>query len=189
MLDMHQKAWRAGRDGLSSDIVIYYYGQQVSHVDEEVREFLRASECVQIAAYKVFDVGIVPLLPKHSYDFGAILCDCNEVTGMCGKDPGPYDLVLVAEDVSTSKHLYRSVSEEDKTVLKKALKEKQIELSNHNVSQGGRGTKVHVYLPYRGAISFYAYIVPSGLIKFFLDVKCDKISCWLQPTHFSLSFL
>ena len=49
--------------------------------------------------------------------------------------------------------------------------------------------KVHVYLPYRGAISFYVYIVPSGLISLFLDVKCDKISRGVQPTRFFLNFL
>ena len=55
--------------------------------------------------------------------------------------------------------------------------------------QGGRGTKVHVYLPYRGAISFYVYIVPSGLVSIFLDVECDKISCCgLQPTRFFPEF-
>ena len=46
------------------------------------------------------------------------------------------------------------------------------------------GTKVHVYLPYPGAISFYVYFVSSGLINIFLDVECDKISCRLQPTRF-----
>ena len=46
-------------------------------------------------------------------------------------------------------------------------------------SQGGRGTKIYVYLPYRSAIQFYVYIVPSGLISIFLDVECDKISCKL----------
>ena len=62
MFDIHQKAGRAGQDGFSSDIIIYYYGQQVSHVDEEVREFLGALEGVRVAAYKVFDESIVPLL-------------------------------------------------------------------------------------------------------------------------------
>ena len=59
----------------------------------------------------------------------------------------------------------------------------------HSNSQGGKGTNVHVYLPYGGAISFYVYIVPSGLISIFLDVECDKISCGLQPTRFFLNFL
>ena len=57
------------------------------------------------------------------------------------------------------------------------------------ISQGGRGTKIYVYLPYRGAISFYIYIVPLGLINIFLHVERDKISCGLQPTRFSLNFL
>ena len=62
---------------------------------------------------------------------------------MCGKDPGLYELVLVAEDVSTSKNLYRSVSEDHKTILKEALKEKQIELSNHNVIVALGSTSCH----------------------------------------------
>ena len=37
-------------------------------------------------------------------------------------------------------------------------------------SQGAGRTKAHVYLPYRGAISFYVYIVPLGLISIFLYV-------------------
>ena len=56
-------------------------------------------------------------------------------------------------------------------------------------SQRGGGTKIHVYLPYRGAISSYVYIVPLGLISIFLDVECDKMSCGLQPTRFFLNFL
>ena len=62
-------------------------------------------------------------------------------------------------------------------------------LTRTSNSQGGKGTKVDVYLPYRGAISFYVYIVPSGLISIFQDVVCDKISCGLQPTRFFLNFL
>ena len=51
-------------------------------------------------------------------------------------------------------------------------------------SQGAERTKVHVYLPYRGAISFYVYIVPLGLISIFLDVGRVQISCGLLPTRF-----
>ena len=38
-------------------------------------------------------------------------------------------------------------------------------------SQGGRGTKVHVYLPYRGAISFYVYIVIMITLIFHVVVE------------------
>ena len=63
------------------------------------------------------------------------------------------------------------------------------EAFNWDFSQGGKGTKVHVYLPYRGAFSFYVYIILSGLLIIFLDVECDEISCGLQPTRFFLNFL
>ena len=42
--------------------------------------------------------------------------------------------------------------------------------SKSTYSQGAERTKLHVYLPYRGAISFYVYIVPLGLIRIFLYV-------------------
>ena len=60
-------------------------------------------------------------------------------------------------------------------------------LVNHS-SQGGKGTKVHVYLPYRGAILFYVCIVPSVLISIFLDVECDKISCGLFEFSIKLHY-
>ena len=56
-------------------------------------------------------------------------------------------------------------------------------------SQGDRGTKIHVYLPYRGAILCCVYIVRLGLINIFLHVERNKISCVLQPTRFPLNFL
>ena len=56
-------------------------------------------------------------------------------------------------------------------------------------SRGSRDTKLYVYLPYRGTISFYVYIVHLGLRNIFLHVERDEISCWLQPTRFSRNFL
>ena len=50
------------------------------------------------------------------------------------------------------------------------------------------GQKYIVYLPYRGAISFYVYIVPLGLISVFLYVGRVQISCGLLPTRFCLNF-
>ena len=54
---------------------------------------------------------------------------------------------------------------------------------------GEAEVQIHVYLPYRGAISFYVYIAPLGLINIFLHVERDKIFCGLQPTRFFLNFL
>ena len=51
-------------------------------------------------------------------------------------------------------------------------------------SQGAARTKVHVYLPCRGAISFYVYVVSLGLISIFLYVGHVQISCGLMSTSF-----
>ena len=47
---------------------------------------------------------------------------------------------------------------------------------------------MHVYLPYREAISFYVYIVPLGLISIFLYVGRVQISCGHLPTRFLFKF-
>ena len=55
-LDFHQQAGRAGRDGNRSDVVVYYYGQQLSHCDEDVRMFLKSTECYRVASYSILIV-------------------------------------------------------------------------------------------------------------------------------------
>ena len=130
ILDLHQKA---GRDGLSSDILIYYYGQQISHVDEDVREFLKNDDCMRVAAYRIYDQDVVPLLPAHSCcGFCAASCCCDEVEGKCERVSGPYHFNLVPDDIENSCNLYRSVSEEDKCILHDALKEQQMNISSYN---------------------------------------------------------
>ena len=57
-------------------------------------------------------------------------------------------------------------------------------IRSHHNSQGAERKKVHVYLPCRGAISFYVYIVALGPINIFLYVGRVQISCGLLPTRF-----
>ena len=56
-------------------------------------------------------------------------------------------------------------------------------------SPADRGTKKHVYLPYRGAIPFWFYLVPLRLVSIFLNVVRSEISCGLLPTRFSAILL
>ena len=56
-------------------------------------------------------------------------------------------------------------------------------------SPADRGTKKHVYLPYRGAIPFWFYLVPLRLVSIFLNVVCVEISCGPLPTRFSTILL
>lgn len=65
LLDFHQEAGRAGRDGLSSDILLYFYGQKLAHCEEDVRDFLKTSGRYRIASYKTFDPKIASLFPSY----------------------------------------------------------------------------------------------------------------------------
>lgn len=65
ILDQHQELGRAGRDGLQSHAQIIYHGQQLSHCDEPVKEFVKTKSCLRVAAYKVLDNSVQPLQPLH----------------------------------------------------------------------------------------------------------------------------
>ena len=63
-LDYHQQAGRAGRDGNTSDIVVIYHGQQLSHCEEDVKSFVRSDDCLREASYRPFDGNVRPLNPQ-----------------------------------------------------------------------------------------------------------------------------
>ena len=45
LLDFHQQAGRAGRDGEQSHVIIIYHGQQVSNCEDDVKEFVKTDSC------------------------------------------------------------------------------------------------------------------------------------------------
>ena len=50
LLDHHQEAGRAGRDGKQSDIVVIYHGQQLTHCEDEVKSFVKSKSCLRLQA-------------------------------------------------------------------------------------------------------------------------------------------
>ena len=99
---------------------------------------------------------------------------------------GPFLLELMV-----SRIYYFSHNNDNNNLLvfpKKLVFKKLFRFRNNCNSQGAERTKVHVYLPYRGAISFYVYIVPLSLISIFLYVGRVQISCGLLPTRIGLNF-
>ncbi|CAB4014650.1 ATP-dependent DNA helicase -like [Paramuricea clavata] len=65
LLDQLQEGRRAGRNGSSAHIVIIYHGQQVTHCDKDVKEFVNTTGCYRLAAYVPFDPSIQPGAVKH----------------------------------------------------------------------------------------------------------------------------
>ena len=120
MLDLHQEAGRGGRDGLPTDVSIIFYGQQVSHCDDDVRAFINSSSCWRVAAYSIFDPNITPSLPAHN-------C-CNFCFKTCSCDPeGCSEPIKPFEDsgceIPFDQQQTRFVSDEDKKILEQSLHE------------------------------------------------------------------
>ena len=79
LLDHHQQAGRAGRDGNRSDFVVIYHGEQLSHCEEDVKSFVRSDDCLHEASYRPFDGNVKPLDPHHFCCSNCIkICACGD---------------------------------------------------------------------------------------------------------------
>ena len=77
ILDQHQEAGRAGRDGKTAHVIVIYHGQQVGHCEQQIKDFVRAKGCFRVAAYKSLDDTIQPLEPPHDCcSFCSSICKC-----------------------------------------------------------------------------------------------------------------
>ena len=78
ILDQHQEAGRAGRDGEKSHVIVLFNGQQVAHCEQEVKDLISAEGCFRVPAYRIMDYSIQPLEPRHDYcSFCSQLCKCG----------------------------------------------------------------------------------------------------------------
>jgi len=120
LLDQHQEAGRAGIDGLLSHHLIIYHGQQLSHCEEQVKLFVKATGCLRIAAYKSLDDKIKSLEPGHCCCTPCSLnCKCN-IDSCLGNPP----LFEQAQATTIEKvTMTRPVSNIDKIDLMDALNE------------------------------------------------------------------
>lgn len=120
LLDLHQEAGRGGRDGLPTDVQIVFYGQQVSHCEDDVREFVNSTGCYRVAAYSSFDQNITALLPAHqccNYCSKTCICDFDG----CNQPNKPFEKKAVEQHVQ--QHRSRIVSEEEKRLLSESLQQ------------------------------------------------------------------
>lgn len=120
LLDHHQEAGRAGRDGKQSDVVIIYHGQQLTHCEASVKSFVKSSGCLRVASYRPFDPDIKPLEPSHDCCSNCkASCKCSGE--VCTDEPLPFEESIVEISQVQTVTYTRSVSETDKSVLYSAL--------------------------------------------------------------------
>ena len=121
LLDHHQEAGRAGRDGHQSDNIIIYQGQQLTHCEDEVKVFVRSDGCLRVASYKAFDPAIEQLVPGHDCCSNCrALCKCNGVE--CTAERLPFEEEM-GQTLSGGQTMARTVTDEDKCELYEALLE------------------------------------------------------------------
>lgn len=122
MIDYHQESGCAGRDGKNADVVTVYHGQQLSFCEEEVKTFVKTTDCYRVTAYMPFDGKIVPLQPSH-----ACCSNCAKYCA-CDSDKCPVEIPLFEKEPSnkTSTNINmsnRPLSMSDKEDLTMALME------------------------------------------------------------------
>lgn len=134
LLDHHQQSGRAGRDGLSSDVVVIYHGNQLSHCEDDVKTFVRFDGCLRVASYGPLDPDVQPLKPPHSCCSNCCsncckICVCGE--NGCVLPNLPF---LVEGECSETQVLKRSrmLTSRDKEELREGL----IELKDHIEGHG-----------------------------------------------------
>ena len=121
ILDLHQEAGRAGRDGLHSHVIVLYHGQQLGPSEQEVKDFVRSDGCLRVAAYKSLDSAIVPLNPPHDCcTYCTALCKCEGTS--CSACVLPYES-NAPKPPEKPKGPTRNVTAKDRLDLQSALEE------------------------------------------------------------------
>ena len=117
VIDQHQEAGRAGRDDKLSHVIAIYHGQQLSHCEENVIDFVKTEGRFRVAAYKPFDPQISPLDVKHNCCFNcAKICDCGNDD--CKLMPFEFDCQPAT---SLTESMTRPLTAQDKQDIRNAL--------------------------------------------------------------------
>ncbi|CAB4011422.1 Hypothetical predicted protein [Paramuricea clavata] len=123
LLDYHQEAGRAGRDGRKAHSIVTYHGQMAAQCETDVKEFIRSTDCLRVASLLPLDKHVEPHLPGHdccSHCHSQCKCDGDSCTVPVPSHESEQD---VTSNVCKNPVLVRSVTLDDKSDLKSALEE------------------------------------------------------------------
>ena len=130
LLDYHQQAGRAGRDGNKSHVIVIYHGQMLSHCEPDVKSFVKSMECYRVASLCPLDENVKPLLPGHDCCSNCCqYCVCNGDTCTSDRLSFEDDITSAGDEVMP---ISRDVSDTNKLDLHSALEE----ITEHFSSQG-----------------------------------------------------
>lgn len=117
---------RAGRDGLTSDVVVIYHGHQLIHCEEDVKSFVPSNGCLRVSSYKPLDPNVQPLTPSHScYSNCRESCMCSD--NDCEQPPLPFITETVVAETEVPSRC-RMLTSTDRDYLKDALIELKAEI-------------------------------------------------------------
>ena len=125
LLDHHQEAGRAGGDGKQADVVVIYHGNQLTHHEDNVKDFVRSNGCLRVASYRPLDKSIKPMLPAHDWCSNCKkTCTCSG--NKCKLERLPFEQESIKAGTSAPTSRTRLITEEDKDDLSAALEELQL---------------------------------------------------------------
>ena len=117
-----------------SDVILYYYGQQIVHCEDDMRTFLKNSGCQRKASYNSLDPSVKPLSPGHNCcEYCTVSCGCRN--GLCEYRKKAYELEWPVIQNDNGK--WRTITESDKQELMKSLNELQSMFVKRNRSAFG----------------------------------------------------
>ena len=129
LLDHHQQSGRAGRDGLSSDVLVIYHGHQLSHCEDDVKTFVHSDGCLHVASYGPLDPDVQSLKPPHSCCSNCCkICVCSE--NGCVLPNLPFLVVAESSETQVLKRS-RMLTSVDKEELREGLIELKDRIEGH----------------------------------------------------------
>ena len=85
-------------DGLLSDVVIVYHGQQLAYCKKEVKEFVCASSYFRVAAFQSLDSSMQLLSPLHDC-CNLLQLNCQCAGSKCNAEMLPFEIISDSSEV------------------------------------------------------------------------------------------